>query len=300
MNLLSAATRAPAVIEDVIARLRTSAGVAKPAVVYFGESHSVPSVLAAQLDLLRALAPAAGGPADLRTARTHLVLEMFNVQQQSLLDRFAAGATTQEELARCYDESSEGFPMSHYCRLIECARDQGVVCHAGFVPREMARLMVANKRDALQQAAEMFPAEHFVEGNAKHFKYFCSLMTEHPGLDSTDELEASPRMRSIFDAQVLKDSCMASVVFGILQRHKASGSPQPVTVLAIAGSGHIDCGFGISERVRFLCKQSNIEVDDVIVTTRPSSDPPGSPPPGDFICVYDEHEEDQEESGKPV
>lgn len=168
-----------------------------------------------------------------------LILEMFNFQQQNLLDSYHNHKISMNELQEHY-KGSEGFAIfNHYGYILEAARKFGVKVIAGFTPKSVGRTIInEGKENALRQIHQIGgPSEDFyVDGSENHYRYF-------QGLISGDMATIKNKYRKIFPSQVLKDSYFAYMV------NKVTETSDNVKVLGICGSGHIDYGYGIPERI---------------------------------------------------
>ena len=68
------------------------------------------------------------------TSSVTVVMEMFNFQQQPLLDAYQADQISLDELSNKY-KGTEGFALEHYGYILEVAKKLGVKLVAGFVPK---------------------------------------------------------------------------------------------------------------------------------------------------------------------
>ncbi|KAJ3284446.1 hypothetical protein HK104_009958 [Borealophlyctis nickersoniae] len=231
-----------------------------PRALIFGEHHSQPDILKAQIGVLHAMA-------SLRTPTSTLtlVLEMFNQTQQPMLDAYASGTIGLEELADQYEaDGEEGFNIrTHYGTLLEDAKTLGVAVRGGFLPRSAARkCMGPDGEDAgIEYAHRMgwVDGARYMKGSEEHFKYFTSAITGEPfvpadsnGHEQVNESEGeggesdpNEGLRRIFPAQVIKDNSMAHVICSTLE----AAPTGDCRVLGICGSGHGEYGFGVPERV---------------------------------------------------
>ncbi|KAJ3056168.1 hypothetical protein HK097_007892 [Rhizophlyctis rosea] len=223
-------------------------------VVVFGEHHTQPHVLLAQLATIHILA-------SLRkpSSTVTLVLEMFNQTQQPLLDAFHSGKITSEQLCDAYEkDGEEGFPIrTHYGILLQTAKTLNVRVLGGFLPRSAARKCMGpgGEDAAISYAAENGwidqDTSKYIKGSAEHFKYFKSAITGEPYTPPTNPSSDPPTdeddtgLLRIFPAQVIKDSSMSHVINNVLQ----SAPTLDCRVLAICGCGHGEYNFGVPERV---------------------------------------------------
>lgn len=211
--------------------------------VIFGEQHHQPRVLAAQLTVLDEI---------LRESPPRsLVLEMFNVLQQPMLDAFAdsyeLNETGEQErkaaeaLLNAYGaDGGETFDLSHYLPLLLLARSASMRIVGGFPPRAWARRLAkegltGDLRSELEGVG--FDRWDDLKTSSAHRAYITSLVRGEQPVLPTDEAPT----KGIASAQVLKDAVMA---FSI-DRALTNGG-----VMAICGSGHCEYGFGVPERVQ--------------------------------------------------
>jgi uncharacterized iron-regulated protein len=210
--------------------------------VLFGEHHEQSSILKAQLCVLEGMASQAEQHSKEKQNTKQsivLVLEMFNFQQQLLLDAFQNHEISMKELDKKY-QGTEGFAiMEHYGYLIDAARSLGIKVIGGFVPRSLGRTIIDDGKEAtLKKIRDIGgPVEDFyIDGSENHYRYF-------QGLISGDMDQFEGKYRRIFPAQILKDSFFAHTVTKIVE------SSEDTKVVGICGSGHIDYGFGVPERI---------------------------------------------------
>ena len=214
-----------------------------------GEQHHQPRVLLAQLAVLDALSR--------RPSTLHVVLEMFNVLQADMLERFGASyrdgeakedeAAAGERLVSDYDtDGSETFQLEHYLPLLYLARSRGVKLHGGFPPRRWARTVSkegvdAAKRQAADEGYPAFDRWEDLRTSPEHQAYIRSLIRGQPPV--VEPAKPDQPIGGLPAAQASKDAVCAFVVDGILADPSA-------TVLVITGSGHVEYGYAIVERVR--------------------------------------------------
>lgn len=215
----------------------------------FGEQHEQPDILKAQLCILE-------GMASQEQNNLVVVLEMFNFQQQSLLDAYQNHQISLNELQEKYT-GTEGFAIiNHYGCILEAARTFGVRVVAGFTPRTLGRTIInEGKETTLRKIHKMGgPSEDFyIDGTESHYRYF-------QGLISGNMVNIQDKYRKIFPSQVLKDSYFAHTVSKIVDMS------DEVKVLGICGSGHIDYGYGAPERI------AN-HIPTLLITSRMKDDP---------------------------
>lgn len=209
--------------------------VAGAGLVFFGERHHEPHILAGQLAVLTAMADAA---AEQGRPPPVVVAEQWHTGQARLLQAYsegdfcgALGEPDVKRLQAAYDEDPEQclhFSMAHYHHVLEAARQLN--CPAvvpGFPGRGEARA-IASSEDATTQA-----------GSEAHYRVFAS----HFGGSPDDVPEGDERYRRIFNAQCFKDNTMASIVAALVQEDPDR------SCLVLAGTGHIDYGHGVPKAV---------------------------------------------------
>lgn len=223
-------------------------------VVAIGEHHHQPSILSLQLQLLDALSSQHPG-------ETVLVVEYFNLTQAQILTDFSNQKLSMSELASAYAKSSENFDIGgHLAPLLLLAKEKGVPIVAGFPPREWARDFLQDDEGVLLRLRNEFTFDRPEDTKPKdmeHEAYFESLLSGSAPREAVPEGEARKGAR-ILPAQLLKDAVMAWSIDQQLAKGKK--------VVALAGIGHLEYGFGILERVRqakredmilIACKSNN-------------------------------------------
>jgi hypothetical protein len=233
------------------AQLRAALAAAR--LVFAGEVHEQPDVLAWQCALLAAASDAAradGGP-------LHVVLEHVPLPAQRVLDgMWAAGGTSHAPVDAAARAAAvpaaaggeAGFDMAHYGALLAFVRDECAPSRAfaGFPTRAAARLFMPGGDAAAAAAAAAAwgipPPPAATAASPGHYSFFAWLLA---GGDGDPPLAPPPGPRRIFPAQAVKDAVMAGAVARAL-RALPGGRGR---VVALCGTGHVDFGFGVPERV---------------------------------------------------
>jgi uncharacterized iron-regulated protein len=209
-------------------------------VIYIGELHQLPEVLAFQGDVLRGLVSAGFRPA--------LGLEMFNVLQQGLIDGYLSGDITLERLMEIYEEGPEGFDLRHYRHLLDIAGVNGLKVKALNIPRDMAAAVARQGLHGVGLEGFKLREEEITQLSSDYREALAGVYRRHPHGEITEE--------NFVLAQCVKDEMMAET----LVAHLREGKP----FLVIAGRGHTEYGRGIPERVRLKTERA---VSDVLVAT---------------------------------
>lgn len=222
--------------------------ISKHRLVFFGEIHSMPPIIAFQRQVQATMVEQTKNSNADDDAQVHVVMEHFSFELQELLDDYCDGKLTFEELMSKYLETGEeGHNLEPYKDLLEDARlHRGRVrLHAGFLPRKYARmLMKEGPEPTLKAAGSWLPSLGNFTGTSFHYNVFESLLS---GRSIYGDLEPSDQFRRIFDAQVLKDVGMANKVNQLIENE---GKPDKGDkFLVIAGNGHLLHYCGVPERV---------------------------------------------------
>lgn len=248
--------------------------IARHKIVFFGEIHSRPPIVAFQRMVQEAMANDQHQPQQQQQGVLHVVFEHFSLDMQHLLDDYQAGKLSFDELVHHYqDIGTEGHDLEPYRELLEDANRMSndnttyrkVKLHAGFLSRTYARMLMKEGKEAAFEAAGPWlpPIQpDILEGTDYHYNIFESLLTGRSLASST---EPDDRFRRIFQAQVFKDVAMSYKINALLSG-AASAPPQSITaggsdnneekvsdvdekVLVLAGNGHVLGYSGVPERV---------------------------------------------------
>ncbi len=246
-----------------------------------GEDHVQLSLLTLQLQTLENLHKA--------NANLVLAMEMFNTEQQHLLDDFMDNHITMDILKQKYDTSSEGFPLEHYGKLLEKAKKLRVPVKGIIIPRGQAAKVVRDGLESLDGPESVFPSKLVILGHDRHKAYFEALIRQSAPMMSTGF-----SLDRFFLAQIVKDSSMAYNISKILLQN-----PE-VWVIAIMGKGHMEYGYGVPERVKECLTKEGITIEPVTISVREKNEP--LHPPGiegekiaDYLIRYEKQEEQNDD-----
>ena len=218
--------------------------------LYFDENKLTrfcrPSILNFQLQLLDALSSQ-------HPDEIVLVCEYFNLTQAQVLTDFSNQKLNVTGLASAYAKSDENFDINgHLAPLLLLAKDKRVPIIAGFPPRGWARDFLEDGEGVLSKLKNEFAFDRPEDTKPKdleHEAYFESLLSDSAPRETVPDDEARKGAR-ILPAQLLKDAVMAWSIDQQLAKGKI--------VLALAGIGHMEYGFGIPERVRQVKREDMI------------------------------------------
>jgi arsenite methyltransferase len=269
--------------------------VAKCRLVFLGEIHSVPQIVAMQAAVMQKMASLPG--------TLHVVFEHFSFEMQEILEDYQAQKIHFDEMVVRYKQiGTEGHNLQPYKPLLEYIKEaQGSVkLHAGFLPRTYARqLMNESEAAALTSAAKWLkPNTTSLEGTAFHYNLFESMLS---GRNIHDGNPPVDKFQKIFKAQLLKDVAMAHKINTLIRESDDEND----RFLVIAGNGHLAYYQGVPERVlgehphliNTCCLIISHEWDQGLIGgSSPTfllkeleAGPPGANP-ADFFYIYQEGE----------
>eukprot|EP00929_Paragymnodinium_shiwhaense_P121510 TRINITY_DN93774_c0_g1_i1.p1 TRINITY_DN93774_c0_g1~~TRINITY_DN93774_c0_g1_i1.p1 ORF type:complete len:303 (-),score=36.17 TRINITY_DN93774_c0_g1_i1:225-1133(-) len=201
----------------------------RPRILYFGERHEQPAIRDAQITVLQEWS---------RSERASLVLEMFSVEQQQVLDDWKS--MTAEERIRKYDALGGDFDLAFYMPLIDAAVAAGVRVLPGFPTREAAR-EVCNAKISSPERLELADVDRSLgAGATDHFRLFAGMISGGDLAEFDHDGETPERGKNIFPAQCWKDLVCANVILEAMSWSR---------VMVVAGCGHTDYGLGIPQRL---------------------------------------------------
>lgn len=223
--------------------------------VFLGEQHDDAVTHSLELAVLAALGE--------HRQRVVLSLEMFERDVQPLLDRYLAGASSEEEFlaaSRPWDRYA-----TDYRPLVELARVRGWPVVASNVPRRIAsgvsRLGLAHL-DTLGTADRSFAAREHSCPKDRYFELFAETMGSHGGgaaaagsASASDAAMARAIIERYYAAQCVKDEAMGEAVANAFLRD----ARRPV-VLHVDGAFHSDFALGTVERARRRVPDAKIVV----------------------------------------
>lgn len=202
--------------------------------VLLGEGHSALCDHGVQARALRAMAAAGVPPA--------VGLEMVSVDKEPVLERFSRGEIPVDKLEQALDWGKVwGFPFDLYRPVFETAAELKLPVAALNLPREVVRALSANGLEGLtpEQAAWMPyqlvpPPPAQVESLRAEFEMHSQFRAKDAAPDR--DLERFVAVQSAWDTKMAEAAVEA--------RNKYE---RPVAILA--GSGHVENGWGIAYRL---------------------------------------------------
>lgn len=215
--------------------------VAAARVVYLGELHSIRHHHEFQLMMLRGLFH--------KGHKIVLGMEMFAAYQQEILDRWLASNNTISGLGQQLGKEKWN-NLSDYESLLLFAREKGVRIVGLNASGDLVRMVARGQVSALTAEQQKgFPAEDLLEPSPLYDKLLRLKLRVHKAFQGKS-------LDGVVRAQLVRDSVMAETVVRSLE----SSADKDLKFICIAGSGHLNYGFGIPERVN-----KKISVTDRII-----------------------------------
>jgi uncharacterized iron-regulated protein len=199
-------------------------------VVYIGEVHTIARHHDLELDILRGLLE--------RNPRIALGMEMFSREQQPILDRWHSGNQSVADLITKLGKE-HWTNLQDYEKVLSLARERSVPI-VGLNARDaLVRRVAQVGLDGLDQSEKREIPEGVEKINPVQDRLLRLRLKVHKAFEKTN-------LDSIVLAQSLRDETMAEAVAGFLD----SSDGKDRLMVVIAGSGHVNYGLGIPERVQ--------------------------------------------------
>ena len=195
-------------------------------VVYVGETHTSLADHRIQFQILEGLYR--------KNPELVLALEMFPRRVQPVLDRFAAGALTEEDFIREVNWAEVwGYPFQLYRPLLTFARDRGLKIVGLNAPREVVNKIARQGLAALSPEERREVAEMFLTEDSKYREALALEFQRHRSEKIKD-------FDSFYEAQRTWDETMAETLVRTLQTR-----PSSAQALVVIGKGHITDRMGM-------------------------------------------------------
>ncbi len=191
-------------------------------IVFFGEVHENPGIGEAELDVLEAITTLC--------PCSSLFLEMFNYEQQRLLDDYLANKISWNELVEGYSRSREGFNLAHYRYLLDYAKQRGIKVYGIMPPREYAAIVARKGLTALRELdVPVAPNEITYDIPGYRERFYSLIPREGPMAKLDPEL--------LLQAQAFKDQTMAKLLSILLP--SCACRPRGLVVTGYAHVEHV-------------------------------------------------------------
>jgi uncharacterized iron-regulated protein len=199
-------------------------------VICVGETHDSDLHHRVQLQIIKALYA--------RDDRLGVGMEMFQRPYQKDIDRYFKGEIAEDEFLKATEYQERwGFDWSLYRPIAEFCRKNGLPLAALNVPRELTRKLSRSGHAALsdEEKKQLGPIDFHV---AEHRKYWYDRLAKmHGNTKATDEQKERG-----YQVMTAWDDFMAASAAAFQQERQVR------RLVILAGSGHIDLGFGIPNR----------------------------------------------------
>ena len=200
-------------------------------VVCVGETHDSEPVHRVQLQIIKGLYA--------RDERLGVGMEMFQQPYQKEIDRYFKGESKEDEFLKATEYKTRwGYDWSLYRPIVEFCRKNEVPVAALNVPRELTRRLSRVGYDKLtdDEKKQLGPIDFQVKA---HRDYWYERLGKIHG--QKDEATPEEKERG-YQVMTTWDEFMADSAAKFQQERKLR------RLVVLAGSGHIDRGFGIPER----------------------------------------------------
>lgn len=210
----SRATRLPLADRDAFATMMTDVATAR--VVFVGEFHDQRTHHQLQLEVIREL--------HRRGARLAIGLEMFDLEQQPVLDEWVRGKLTLQEFVARYQQAWS-IAWAEYDTILLFARNNGIPLVALDAPADIVRLVTRGGPRRLDaDAVRRLPPGVTTAMSTTYRSFMAAAFRTHDIPDAMFD--------NFCAAQGLRNSVMARRISGYLAQQ-----PQR-TMVVIAGVGH--------------------------------------------------------------
>jgi uncharacterized iron-regulated protein len=198
--------------------------------VCIGEAHDSELCHRVQLQIIKAL--------HARDARLGVGMEMFQRPFQETLDKFLRGELSEEEMLKATEYRTRwGFHWSLYQSIVDFCKRNALPIAALNTPRELTAKISKGGFAKLsdEEKKQLGPIDYHVKAHRDH--WYETLAKMHGNVKvSEDQKERSYQVMTTWDEYMAASAAMFQTT-----RHLRR-------MVVLAGSGHIDLGFGIPQR----------------------------------------------------
>jgi uncharacterized iron-regulated protein len=203
----------------------------KSDVICIGETHDSEPVHRVQLQIIKAI--------HARDERLGVGMEMFQRPYQKEIDRYFHGETKEDEFLKATEYKTRwGYDWSLYRPIVEFCRKNEVPVAALNVPRELTRRVSKVGYDKLtdDEKKQLGPIDFHVKAHRDYWYERLAKIHGEKNDATPEEKERGYQVMTTWD-EFMADSAATFQKQQGLRR-----------MVVLAGSGHIDRGFGIPER----------------------------------------------------
>ena len=199
-------------------------------IIYLGEVHTIARHHKLQADMLKRL--------EQRGLKLALGMEMFSTQQQAVLDRWVSSKQSINDLIR--ELGKEHWTnLKDYESVLTTARDLGIALVGLNAPDDLVHKIAREGLAGLSPKEKASLPEDLEQINPLNDRLLRLRLRVHKAFEAKS-------LDNIVLAQALRDATMARAVVEFLN----SAEGKDAVMVVIAGSGHVNYGFGIPERVK--------------------------------------------------
>ena len=234
-------------------------------IVFFGEFHDQGEIHQSEIDLLQAMHK-------LKGAKLALSMEMFEADNQDKLDKFLAGALSEEDFLA----TARPWPnyRTDYAPLVNFAKEQNMPVVAANVPRFLAAHVAKNNASTAGVEAryqQWLPKHTYALEGAYKDKFYAQMNSPEAPMKMPPA-----RLAAVYAAQCLKDDKMAESIAAFSDAH------QKMQVLHINGCFHSDGHLGTAQKLEALRPKLKVAVITPLERKQKSTEPAG-----DFVVWFD-------------
>jgi uncharacterized iron-regulated protein len=201
-------------------------------IVYLGEIHTIADHHRLQEQILEAL-----GSAETPLA---MGMEMFSVDQQAIVDSWLKGAGSVDDLLNKLGVE-RWTNLKDYEAILLSIRKLGIPLVALNAPDHLVKGVAAHGTEHLTAAEKSLIPPDFQKVNPDYDRLLRLRLRVHKAFEHMS-------LDRIVNAQALRDSVMADAANKFLSSEKGKDR----RMVIIAGSGHLNYGFGVPERLQSL------------------------------------------------
>lgn len=203
--------------------------LAKSRIIYLGEHHTIARHHRFQLDVIRGLAE--------RGISLAIGMEMFSTGHQTVLNEWFQTDSGIDELVRKLGPERWN-NLTDYAELLNYAKKIKSPIIGLNASDSVVRKVAKDGLEALSQSEQQTIPNNVRQINPQYEKLLRLKLRVHKSFQGK-------KLDRIILAQAVRDSVMANSVVEYLSSDRGEGK----TMIVIAGSGHLNYGFGIPERV---------------------------------------------------
>lgn len=203
--------------------------MAKTRIIYLGEHHTIARHHKLQLDVIRGLAQ--------RGLSLSVGLEMFSTEQQATLDEWSNSQRDIGELARRLGPE-RWTNLQDYAEILKFAREIKAPILGLNAADALVRKVAREGLDSLSDIERQSIPSDVGDINPQYERLLRLKLRVHKSFQDK-------KLEKIILAQAVRDSVMSGTIVDFLSSTAGAGK----CIVVIAGSGHLNYGFGIPERV---------------------------------------------------